>query len=232
MMLKMTLKWIMILELGLLVVQASAEEMPALKTEKDKISYSIGVDVARNFKKQEVDVDPDILMMGLKDGLSGQKLLMTEKDIRKVTQAFQAEVRRKMVINQRAAAEENRRKGSAFLAENRTKEGVVALPSGVQYKVLNAGGGRKPVNADTVECNYRGTLIDGTEFVGTEPGKPATLKVAELIPGWKEALKLMPVSSRWQIFIPSQLAFGERGAGHDIGPNETLILDVELLAVK
>lgn len=224
--------WIAAVGVALLATQACAEEKQLFKTEIDRVSYAIGIDVARNFKKQGVDVNPDLLMKGVKDGLSGQRLLLTEKEIRKVTQAFQAELRRKMVLNQRASAIENRQKGATFLAENKAREGVVALLSGVQYKVLKAGDGRKPVDTDTVECNYRGTLLDGTEFDGTEPGKPATLKVAQLIPGWKEALKLMPVGATWQIFVPSQLAYGERGVGRDIGPNETLIYEVELVSIK
>jgi FKBP-type peptidyl-prolyl cis-trans isomerase FklB len=232
MMTRLTLHGLVLGGTMLLAAPACAEEPPALKTQKDKVSYAIGVDVARNFKKQEVDVDPDLLMRGLKDMLSGQRLLMSEKDIRQITQLFQAEVRKKMITNQRSTATENRLKGVAFLAENKAKDGVFSLPSGVQYKTLKTGDGKKPTDSDTIECHYRGTLLDGTEFDGTNPGKPATLKVAQLIPGWKEAVKLMPVGSTWQLFIPSQLAYGERGVGRDIGPNETLIFEVELLAIK
>ena len=130
------------------------------------------------------------------------------------------------------AAQDNKKKGEGFLAGNKTKEGVVALPGGLQYKVLKAGGGRKPTEADTVTCRYKGTLIDGTEFDSSgSSGQPATLKVSEVIPGWREALKLMPVGSEWQLFIPSQLAYGQQGSGR-IGPNETLIFDVELVGIK
>ncbi len=168
----------------------------------------------------------------MKDGLSGEKLLMPEKDLRKVMNAFQGELRQKAMMHHQTAAEENRKKGEAFLAENKTKDGVVTLPSGVQYKILKAGDGKRPTDGDTVECYYRGTLLNGTEFDGTEPGKPATLKVEMLTAGWKEALKLMPKGSKWQIFIPSQLAYGSRGVGSDIGPNETLIFEVALLDIK
>jgi FKBP-type peptidyl-prolyl cis-trans isomerase FklB len=131
------------------------------------------------------------------------------------------------------AAEDNRKAGESFLAENKKKEGVVTLPSGLQYKVLKAGDGKKPTDADTVECHYRGTLINGTEFDSSYlTGQPATFKIAGVIPGWREALKLMPVGSKWQLFVPSQLAYGARGKGGSIGPNAALIFEVELLAIK
>lgn len=212
--------------------QANGEEAPVLKTQKEVLSYGIGVNIAKSFKRNEVEFDHDLLMRGLKDALSGERLLMPEKELRKAMNSFQGELRRKEAAAHREAAVENKAKGDAFLAENKAREGVVALASGVQYRILKEGDGKKPTDADMVECNYRGTLLDGTEFDGTEPGKPATLKVAQLIAGWKEALKLMPEGSKWKIFIPSQLAYSQRGVGSDIGPNETLVFDVELLAVK
>ncbi len=215
-----------------IAAQASAEETTVLKTQKDMLSYGIGVSVAKNFKKQETEVDLELMIKGLKDGLSGAKLLMPEKDLRKVMNMYQSELRQKAVLSKRVAIEENKKKGEAFLAANKAKEGVVSLPSGVQYKILKAGDGRKPMESDLVEVHYRGTLLDGTEFDGTEAGQAATLKVSALIAGWKEALKLMPAGSKWQIFIPPNLAYGERGVGSDIGPNETLVFEVELLAVK
>lgn len=227
----MRLKLMAGLGIFLLVTQASAGEPPALKTQKDKVSYGIGVDVARNFTRLGIEIDQDALIKGLKDGLSGEKLLMTESDLRATMNAYQVELRGRMMQAMQAAAVENKKKGDAFLSENKTKEGVVTLPSGLQYKILKAGNGNKPSEADTVECNYRGTLIDGTEFDSSYwTGKPATFKVTGVIPGWTEALKLMPVGSKWQVFIPSQLAYGERGAGRDIGPNATLIFELELLA--
>ncbi len=226
------MKWMTVMGLGLVIAHAGAEEMPVLKTQKEMVSYGIGVNIAKSFKKDDVEFDMDLLVKGMKDGLSGDKLLMPERDIRKVMNAFQGELRRKEMANHQALAEENKKKGEAFLAENKTKDGVTTLPSGVQYKVLTAGNGKKPSDGDTVECYYRGTLLNGTEFTSTEPGKPATLKVEILPDGWKEALKLMPKGSRWQIFIPSQLAYGQRGVGSDIGPNETLIFEVALLDIK
>lgn len=226
------LKWITVMGLGLLAVHAGAEEMPVLKTQKEMVSYGIGVNIAKSFKKDDVEFDMDLLVRGMKDGLSGDRLLMPERDIRKVMNAFQGELRRKEMANHQVQAEENKKKGEAFLAENKARDGVVTLPSGVQYKVLKAGEGKKPADGDTVECYYRGTLLNGTEFTSTEPGKPATLKVEILPDGWKEAMKLMPKGSKWQIFIPSQLAYGQRGVGSDIGPNETLIFEVALLDIK
>ncbi len=211
---------------------AGAEETPVLKTPLDKLSYSIGVQTARTFTKDEVKIDLDLVIKGLKDGFAGGKLLMPEKEIRQEMRSVQAEVRRKMVLNQRVALVENKKNGEAFLAANKVKEGVVTLPSGVQYKILKAGNGRQPTDADIVACNFRGTLLDGTEFDSSESGKPINMKVSTLIPGWREAIKLMPSGSTWQIFVPSQLAYGERGVGSDIGPNETLIFEVELLSIK
>lgn len=225
--------WIAILGLGLLAAQASAEEAPVLKTEKDKMSYGIGAEAGRNFKRLGVEVDTDLLVRGLRDALSGEQLLMTDEEIRATMTAYQAEARQKQAQAARLAAENNKKAGEAFLADNKTKEGVVTLPSGLQYKILKAGEGKTPTDADTVECNYRGTLINGAEFDSSyRRGQPATFKVTGVIPGWREALKLMPVGSKWQIFIPPQLAYGERGVGRDIGPNATLIFDLELLAIK
>ena len=218
---------------GLMVAQAGAEELQVFRSPLDKVNYGIGVEVVRNFKSQGIDFDLDMVMKGMKDGLSG-KLLVSEKELRKTMTDFQSELRQKQATNKKFAALENRKKGEAFLAENRTRDGVVTLPSGLQYKILKASDGKKPTDIDTVLCNYRGTLIDGTEFDNTlETGKAMSFKVSEgVIPGWREALKLMPVGSKWLFFIPPQLAYGERGAGRSIGPNETLIFEVELLAIK
>jgi UDP-GlcNAc:undecaprenyl-phosphate/decaprenyl-phosphate GlcNAc-1-phosphate transferase len=231
--LKMTLKWMGVLGILFLAVPLCAGEPPVLKTQKEKVSYGIGVDMARNFKQQGIEFDANILMKGFKDQSSGGKLLMTEDDIRATLSAYQSEIMQKRAQAMKVAAEENKKIGDAFLAENKKKEGVVALPSGLQYKILKAGDGKKPTDADMVECNYRGILINGTEFDSSyRTGKPAIFKVTGVIPGWVEALKLMPRGSKWQLFIPPQLAYGERGAGRDIGPNATLIFELELLAIK
>ena len=212
--------------------QAAAEEQPVLKTKKDFISYGVGVEVARNFRKQKIDFDADLFIKGLKDELAGNKLLVPEQDLRKIMHTLQADVRRQMVANRRTESVENKKKEDAFLAANKKKKGVIALPSGLQYQVIKEGSGKKPADGDTVVCNYSASLIDGTEFEATDPGQPASLVVSKLVAGWKEAMKMMPAGSRWKIFVPAKLAYGERGMGSDIEPNATVIYDVELLAIK
>jgi FKBP-type peptidyl-prolyl cis-trans isomerase len=225
---------ITLLAVGILVAAAGAAETPAFKTEADKSSYAIGVDLARTLKRQGMEVELDFVIRGLQDGLSGEKLLIPEREFRQLLVNVQAvALRRQAQYRGRTAAEINLKRGEAFLDENKTKPGVVALPSGLQYQVLKEGAGPKPTEADTVECYYRGTLLDGAEFICTNPGQPATIKVKEAsCPGWKEALQLMPVGSKWKCFLPSKLAFGTGGVGRDIGPNETIILELELLAIK
>ena len=226
-------KLLAFLAVGFLAANACADGVPALKTQKEKVSYSIGVDVAKSLAKMGMDLDVDVFIKGLKDGFSGKKTLMTDDEMHATMTAFQNDLTKKQSQGKQTAAEENKKVGEAFLAENKKKEGVMALPSGLQYKILKAGNGKKPTAADTVECHYRGTLIDGTEFDSSyRRGEPATFPVAGVIPGWTEALKLMPVGSKWQLFVPSQLAYGEHGAGAEIGPNATLIFEVELLGIK
>jgi len=235
----MTLKIKLILILfwgvGLLTSQVNAQETQILKTQKEKISYAVGVEMAKSIKQQGIDLDVDVLLKAVKDILSAQNLLLTDEDIRKTMASMRAELKQKRMQSMRVRtkdAEENRKEGETFLAENKTKEGVVTLPSGLQYKIMKAGDGKKPTDTDTVECHYRGTLINGTEFDSSyKRGQPATFKVTGVIPGWIEALKLMPVGSKWQLFIPPQLAYGAQGSGR-IGPNATLIFEVELLAIK
>ncbi|ABQ27218.1 FKBP-type peptidyl-prolyl cis-trans isomerase [Geotalea uraniireducens] len=228
----MTLKWLVVLGIVLLTAQVSAGEPQDLKTQKDKVNYAIGVNMINSLKMQGVEIDLDLVIKGMRDAHSGGKLLLPDDELRKSIGVYQTAARQKQAMVRVIAADENKKAGEAFLAANAQKEGVVTLPSGLQYKTLKAGDGMKPTDADTVEVNYRGALINGTEFDSTEPGKPAALKVAQLIAGWKEAMKLMPVGSKWQIFIPSRLAYGERGSGKQIGPNATLVFEVELLAIK
>jgi len=210
---------------------APAAESP-LKTQRDLISYSLGVQTGRNFRKFDSDIDLDLLMRGLRDAMGSERLLMSEKELRAVMGSYMSEVRAKQVANRRVAGDENRKKGEAWLAENGKKEGVVTLASGVQYRILKAGAGNKPQLSDTVMVNYRGTRLDGYEFDATPVGKPAALNVIQLIDGWKEVLQQMPEGSHWQIFIPARHAYGERGAGQDIGPNEAIQFDVELVAIR
>ena len=222
-----------VLGILLLVGQVGAEEKPALKDQKDKVSYSIGMDIGNNLKKQSIDIDPDILAQGIKDTFSGGRTLLTEQEFRDTLTAFQIELRAKQIERTKELAEKNKTEGESFLAENKKKEGVITLPSGLQYKIVKEGTGETPKLEDTVTVNYRGTLIDGTEFDSSyRRGQPATFSVKGIIAGWAEALQLMKVGSKWQLFVPSNLAYGERGAGRDIEPNATLIFDIELLSIK
>jgi FKBP-type peptidyl-prolyl cis-trans isomerase len=225
-------KWMILLGLALWVIPAKAQDSTAPSTQKDKVSYGIGVQVAKTLKAQGIDVNPDLVIKGLRDALSGQKLLMSDEDLSNTMTALQQEMTQKQSQERAKQADENKKAGDAFLADNAKKDGVVSLPSGLQYKIVKAADGKKPTDADTVTCNYRGTLIDGTEFDKSQAGQPATFQVGMVIPGFKEALKLMPVGSTWQFFIPPQLAYGERGAGNVIGPNTTLVFEVELVSIK
>jgi FKBP-type peptidyl-prolyl cis-trans isomerase FklB len=204
-----------------------------LTTEKDKLSYAIGMNVGKNLQRQSIDIDPAILMQGLKDTMAGGKTLLTEQEAQSVLTEMQAEARKKQEEKMKAAGEANKKEGDAFLASNKTKDGVVTLPSGLQYKIIKAGAGPKPTATDSVVCNYRGTLIDGKEFDSSyKRGEPATFPVNGVIKGWTEALQLMPVGSKWQLFVPPDLAYGSRGAGPDIGPDSTLIFEVELMSIQ
>jgi len=208
-----------------------------LKTQKEKFSYALGMRtgqrMAESFKKQSVPFDPAILARGMKDGLAGGKTLLTDDEAQAAIKAVQDDVGKKQQEKMKEAGAANKKEGDAFLAENKGKEGVITLPSGLQYKILTAGTGPKPTASDTVVCNYRGTLINGTEFDSSyKRGQPATFPVSGVIKGWTEALQLMGVGSKWQLFIPSDLAYGDRGAGADIGPDATLIFEVELISIQ
>ena len=210
---------------------ASAEEAVSLKTQKDKISYLIGRDAGSNLKAQSIDIDPDIFMKGFKEALSGNKSSLSDDETREAMTVFKDEMMKKHAEDVKKVTEKNKKEGEAFLAENKKKEGVVTLPSGLQYKVIKEGDGQTPKETDTVTVNYRGTLIDGTEFDSSyKRNAPATFQVKGVIPGWAEALQLMKVGSKWQLFVPADLAYGEKGAGSVIGPDATLIFEVELLS--
>ena len=205
----------------------------AFKTQKEKLSYAIGMEMGKGVKTQGLDVDPSILEQGLKDALSGAKAQMSDDEIKQVITSLQQEIRQKQMQAQETAAAENKTKGEAYLAANAKKDGVVALPDGLQYKILTAGQGKKPLESDTVMCNYKGTFVDGTEFDSSaQAGKPVPFEVKNVIPGFKEVLQLMPVGSKWQVVVPSNLAYGERGAGGVIGPNATLIFEIELVSIE
>ena len=205
----------------------------AFKNQKEKLSYAIGMEMGKGVKTQGIDVDPAMLTEGLNDAISGGKPKMSEEELKQVITALQQDLRQKQTQAQQVAGAENKAKGDAYLAENAKKEGVVALPDGLQYKILTAGQGKKPAESDTVLCNYKGTFIDGTEFdSSTQAGKPVPFEVKNVIPGFKEVLQLMPVGSKWQVFIPSTLGYGERGAGSVIGPNSALIFEIELVSIQ
>ena len=210
-----------------------AADAPELKTDKEKISYSIGMDIGGNLKRGSVEVDPDLLAKGLKDSYGGGKTVLTEDQARQTLADFQKAMMAKQAETMKKLSEKNKADGEKFLAENAKKEGVKVLPSGLQYKELTPGTGKSPKTTDTVTTHYKGTLIDGTEFDSYyKRGQPATFPVSGVISGWTEALQLMKEGAKWQLFVPAGLAYGEKGAGQVIGPNATLIFEVELLTVK
>lgn len=214
-----------------------AETPSPFANETDKVSYALGMNIATslatNIKRQNVEVNNDVLVQAIKDGLSGGKTLMTEAEAQNTLRQFMTELQAKQEAKMKEAADANKKEGDAFLAANKTKPGVVALPSGLQYKIIKEGTGPKPAATDNVVCNYRGTLINGKEFDSSyKRGEPATFPVGGVIKGWTEALQLMPVGSKWELYIPADLAYGARGAGADIGPNATLIFEVELLSIQ
>jgi FKBP-type peptidyl-prolyl cis-trans isomerase FklB len=204
-----------------------------LKDQKDKISYSIGLDIGTTLKRQLIEVNEELLNTGIQDGLSGKKPLLGEDQVKETMAVFQKEMLAKQAEAKKAAAAKNSAEATKFLAENKTKEGVKTTASGLQYKVLKEGSGPTPKPTDTVKVNYRGTVLDGTEFDSSyKRGEPASFPVNRVIKGWTEALQLMKVGSKYQLFIPADLAYGGRGAGSDIGPNAMLIFDVELLGIN
>jgi len=205
-----------------------------LKTQKEKASYAIGLNIGKSMHKDSVDVDPNIVLRGMKDGLAGNKPLLTDDEARATMVALQADLRKNQEAKMLVQGETNKKEGETFLAENKAKDGVVTLPSGLQYKILKEGTGPKPAATDTVVCNYKGTLLDNTEFDSSyKRGQPATFPVSGVIKGWTEALQLMPVGSKWELFIPSDLAYGARGGpGGGIGPNATLVFEVELMSIQ
>ena len=204
------------------------DKSPQLKDQKDKVSYSIGMQIGFNLGRQKVDVNPDILAAGIKDAIAGKPQL-TADQVKEIMSQFEKD----METKQKQAGEKNKTEGAKFLEENKKKPGVKTTASGLQYKVEKEGTGATPKATDMVTVNYRGTLIDGTEFDSSyKRGQPATFPVNGVIKGWTEALQLMKQGAKYQLFIPAALAYGERAMGPDIGPNSTLIFDVELQDVK
>ncbi len=204
----------------------------ALKTEKEKASYAIGQNIGKAMKKDAVDIDPNILARGIKDAVTGAKPALTDEEAQAALQAFQAEMKAKMEAKAAAAGSANKTAGDSYQAANKTKPGVMTTTSGLQYRVLKDGTGPKPAASDTVICQYKGTTVDGKEFDSSyKRGQPAQFPVTGVIKGWTEALQLMPVGSKWELVLPPSLAYGERGAGPDIGPNSTLVFEVELVGI-
>lgn len=218
--------------MSLAMSTAIAADIP-LNTDVDKLSYSIGSDLGKNFKRQGIDVNPTVMAKGIQDGMSGGTLLLTEQQMKDVLTKFQKDLMAKRSADFNKKAEENKTKGETFLNQNKTKKDVVTLPDGLQYKIITPGTGPKPAKEDTVTVEYTGRLIGGEVFDSTEKsGKPATFKLSQVIPGWTEALQLMPAGSTWEIYVPSNLAYGSRSVGGPIGPNETLIFNIHLISVK
>lgn len=229
----MKLKLVAAAAMGLVVSSTMAMDVTALKTPTDKLSYSIGNDLGKNFKRQNIDVNPDALAQGMKDGMANGKPLLTDDQMKEVLANFQKDMMGKRAAEFNKKSSENKEKGEKFLADNKGKPGIVTLPSGLQYKVIKNGSGQKPGKEDIVTVEYTGHLINGEVFDSTsKTGKPAVFKLSQVIPGWVEALQLMPAGSTWEIYVPSSLAYGDRSIGGPIGPNETLIFNIHLVSVQ
>jgi FKBP-type peptidyl-prolyl cis-trans isomerase len=225
---------------GMLALCATgyAGDAEPLQTDRDRISYSIGMDVGLALKRQHIDADLDVLLKGLNDSYRGAKTALTEQQARQVLAEFRRQAEAKQQETRKKLAEKNRREGDAFRAEYAKKEGVVTLPSGLQYKVLKAGSGRSPTASDSVTVKAEGHLLDGTKiesvYEGEEwmPGDPLSFEVTTAIPGWKEALLMMKTGARWQLVMPPNLAYGDRGDGRNVGPGATLTYELELLSIE
>jgi FKBP-type peptidyl-prolyl cis-trans isomerase FklB len=229
------MRFLSILTLAMLLIscQNSAQENVDLKTRKDSVSYAIGFNIGQSFKTQKIDADPAVMAAAMNDVLNGKETKLTEEQSQQVWMAYQQEMMAVAEKDRQAAGVKNKEAGEKFLAENTTKEGVITTESGLQYKVIKMGDGPKPTNTDKVKVHYKGTLIDGKTFDSSyDRGEPAVFPVTGVIPGWTEALLLMPVGSTWEVYLPSSIAYGERGAGQDIGANATLIFTVELLGIE
>lgn len=223
--------WIVLLAVLCMATQALSADNKLLKTDKDKISYALGLNMGNRFKKDAIDINADVLMKGFKDAVSGAKPLLTEDEMASVLSAFQQEMMAKQAEKKKMLSEKNKKDSQAFLESNKKKDGVVTLKSGLQYKVITEGTGKSPKETDTVTTHYRGALVNGTEFDSSyKRGEPVSFPVNGVIPGWTEALQLMKVGAKWQLFIPSDLAYGENGPD-PIGPNAALIFDVELISI-
>jgi len=211
----------------------SAVEPVELKDQKEKANYSIGYQIGGDFRRQGVEITPEVLVLGVKDALSGAESRMTDEEMRNTLVSLKQRTTSAEQEAGQQSVQDNLSKGKAFLAKNATLEGVTTLPSGLQYKVITAGNGPSPKRTDQVTVHYRGTLIDGTEFDSSYArNQPATFRLDRVIPGWTEGLQLMQQGARWQLYIPARLAYGESGSGARIPPNSALVFDVELIKVN
>jgi FKBP-type peptidyl-prolyl cis-trans isomerase FklB len=203
-----------------------------VETNREKVSYCIGLEAGKNIRNQFKDIDLDLLKKGFNDAIGDKTPALAHEEMQRILKALQEQIQQQQKAFVLQVAEKNQREGEAFLEENKTKQGVISLPSGLQYKILASGTGRSPTIYDTVDIHYRGQTIDGSVFDSSyETGQPARFPVGRLIPGWSEALKMMKVGDKWQVFIPSYLAYGETGYGPQIEPNMVLIFEMELLGI-
>ncbi|UCG78523.1 MAG: FKBP-type peptidyl-prolyl cis-trans isomerase [Nitrospirota bacterium] len=229
----MKIKITVIVIILLMSTYVTAADKGAISSDKDKLSYSIGLDIGSKLRSQSIDVDPEIVARGLKDGFKGGDTLISEQEANEVMNAFQKKRMAEQEVIRKQLSERNIKEGDLFLAKNKDKKGVKTTASGLQYRVLKKGKGKSPKANDSVTVNYRGTLIDGTEFDSSyKRGQPATFNVSAVIKGWTEALQMMKEGGKWELYIPSKLGYGERGAGRLIGPNSVLIFEVELISVN
>ncbi len=218
--------------LGLACSPANAGNITKLKTEQDKVSYSIGVDMGKTFKSQKIEVKPNVLARGIKDAYAGGKTLLTTKQMQKTLVTFQQSLVKKQEQAITKLSTANGKQGKTFMAKNAKAEGVTSLPSGLQYKVLTPGKGAKPSANDIVTVEYTGKLLDGKVFDSTKNGKPVSFPVHGVIPGWQQALKMMRTGATWELIVPPKLAYGKSGLGGPIGPNETLIFKIHLVSIE
>lgn len=229
------MRFLSLLTLALLLISCenNAQQSVDLKTRQDSVSYALGLNIGQSLKMQNIEADPGVIAAAMRDVLDSNDLKLTEEQAQEIWMSYQQELMAKAEAERQASGGKNQEAGAKFLAENKGKEGVVTTESGLQYKVITMGDGPKPTSSDKVKVHYRGTLIDGKQFDSSyDRGEPAVFPVTGVISGWTEVLQLMPVGSKWEVYIPSNLAYGERGAGQDIGPNSTLIFTVELLGIE
>lgn len=228
----MKLAIVAVASMGLAGGAFAAKNSVDFSKSSDKLSYTLGADIGKNFKRQNIEINPEAMLQGLNDVFQGKPTRLTDEQMKETLQQFQKQLIEKRLAEFKSMADKNKKAGEDFLSTNKSKPGVVVLDSGLQYKVVTKGSGQKPNKEDSVKVEYTGKLINGKVFDSTDKsGNPATFRLDQVIPGWTEALQLMPVGSTWEVYVPSDLAYGARGFGREIGPNETLIFTIKLLAI-